>query len=401
MSERRSPGLLGRVGGWWDRLRSAVPGTANPGPSPRPSVSGQRGRILPEDPGPVRLDGVDHVEWYAGNAEHTALWLQRLGLPVVARQGPDTGVQDLVSYVIEAGTARLLLSTGLTANHDTTRSYVKHGDAIHDVAFRVRDVEAAYGRLIHGGLEPDHLPVEMRGDDDTAALSLVPVTTADRVLHTLVERPDGWSIGFAPGFVDEPGEGPGWATGVTAVTTVLAPGRLDEVVRQYQHLFDLVEVARGPAEEHAEVAVLADPSAVVAGDSPRVRAGALRLVFACPTTRTQRNHLDDFLFRHGGPGVRTVTLGTADLGATTSEWRAAGVSWLVDGSVAARPDGARRAVTTPLQARAPLVLALEEVIEDQDAVDVLGLARDEEAALAAHRRAHPEAEPLGTWAGGR
>lgn len=401
MSDRRRADLLTRLGQAWQRLRPSTPATPNPGPSPRPPAAGQRGRILPRDVGPVRLDGIDHLEWYVGNAAHTARWLERLGLPVAARQGPDTGVQDLVSYVLEAGSSRILLSTGLTPNHDTTRSYADRGDAVHDVAFRVSDVEAGYGRLIHEGLEPDHLPVELR--DERGSFSLVPVTTVDGVLHTLVERPAGWSAGFAPGFVDELGSGPNWITGITSVTTVVAPGRLDDVLRQYQALFELTEVARGSGEDHVEIAVLAHPDHVVGGEPSRVGLDALRLVFVCPTSRTERNHLDDFLALHGGAGVRTVTLATAHLDEAAAGWREAGVTWLSD---AASPTAAissgdqpRRVITEPLQDRSPLVLALEEATEH--AVDPLALARQEEVALAAHRRAHPDAEPLGTWGGGR
>lgn len=393
---RRTVTAVGaRLQEWWDASRRVAGG-----PSPRPAASGERGRILPADPGPVRLRGIDHLEWYVGNAVHTAAWLQRLGMPVIARQGPDTGVQDIISFVLDAGSARLLLTNGLTPNHDATRSFAARGDAVLDVAFVVDDVEAAYGRAIHSGLEPDHLPVEMRTNDDEGALSLVPITTTDDVLHTLVARNEDASTGFAPGFVpvDRP-PNPGWISGVTAVTTVVSPGRLDPVVDQYRHLFDLTEVARANHEEELQIAVLACPEDLDAADPTRVSAGALRLVFACPTPRMRRNHLDEFLGRHGGPGVRSITLATPSLDDALDGWRHAGVGLLIDADGAGDAGGARGVVTEPLQARSPLVLALEEVGERS--VDPMARAQLEETALAAHRRAHPDAQPLGTWAGGR
>lgn len=409
---RRPADLLGaattRVRAAWSSLRrgAAEIGAAT-GPSPRPPATGDRGRILPDDPGPIPLGGIDHLEWYVGNAGHTAAWLERLGFRVVAQQGPETGVQDIVSLLVAAGGARVLLTSGLTPAHDATRSVAARGDAVLDVALVVPDVERAYGRIIHSGMEPDHLPVDMRAEGST--LTLVPVTTADDVLHTLVARQgDGGGPDFAPGFVaagapGDPERPSNGITGVVAVTTVVAAGRLQDVLAQYRQLFDLAEVGRGRGDD-VEVAVLARPDDIVAGEPARLAVGAMRLVFASPTRRTERNHLDDFLARHGGSGVRALTLATTTFDGDLASWRAGSVALLGSDAdpVATTVAGdmtTRRAVTEPLQPRTPLLIALEDAPDG--VVDPVALAVAEEAALAAHRRAHPDAPPLGTWTGGR
>lgn len=412
---------LQRGRGLLDRGREAVTsrGSRAGGPSPRSPAASSRGRILPADQGPVGLLGVDHVEWYVGNATHTAAWLGRLGFKLVARQGPDTGVQDLVSLLMAAGDIRLLLSTGLTPNHDATRAVRARGDAVHDVALAVDDVEAAYGRILHGGVEPDHLPVELRGSGGDDVASLVPVTTTDEVLHTLIARDGAGPPGgpaFAPGFVAasstaaavDPQAAP---TRLSAVTTVVAPGRLDATVRQYCALFRLVEVSRAEGDD-VIVSVLADPETVSSrGEVPVIAPDAVRFVFASPAPRRDRSHLDDFLFRHGGSGVRTLTFATGDLDATVKAWQQAGVEFLADGDFvtdgglgdeASDTDGAhpvRRAASVPIQPRTPLVLAVEEA--PQGVADPGRLALADEAGLATHRRAHPPVPPMGTWSGGR
>lgn len=410
MSDRptRPAGLAAattRVRAWWSAVAGNVPHPGATGPSPRPPATGQRGPIVPGDPGPVPIEGIDHLEWYVGNAVHTAAWLERLGFRVVARQGPETGVQDLVSLVAQAGGARLLLTSGLTPSHDATRSVAARGDAVLDVAFAVPDVEHAYGRIIHSEMEADHLPVDMRGDGRT--LALVPVTTADDVLHTLLARagtgPDA-AAAFAPGFATVDGSLPeGGITRVAGITTVVAPGRLDDVLAQYCQLFELAEVGRGRRDD-VEVVVLAGSGAVQPGDPVTLAPGALRLVFVSPTRRTQRNHVDDFLFLHGGPGVRTVTLASDAFDDDLAGWRGADVALLAsDGEPVVTTTVAgvrtRRAVTEPLQARTPLHVALEDAPDG--VADPVGLALAEESALDAHRRAHPDAPLLGTWSGGR
>lgn len=387
------------------------------GPSPHaPSRSG-RGRVMPPDPGPVPITGIDHLEWYVGNAALTAGWLERLGFTLVARQGPDTGVQDLESLLLAAGDIRLLVSTGLTPNHDVTRSVAARGDAIHDVAFAVADVETAYARILHCGLEPDHLPVHLHDERETG-MSLVPLTTRESVLHTMLARDGGGAAAgpdFAPGFVapttagdtvdtDDPGDS--GITRVAAVTTVVAPGSLDAVIDQHTALFALTEVAR-EERDGALVVVLAPAAAAVEGEDGDavIAASATRYVYVSPGERRERNHLDDFLVSHGGPGVRTVTFATDDLDATLAHWRGRGVRFLETdaGDVVASvgDDGSRvaRAATLPLQQRSPIVLAIEQAGDGvRNAID---LAFAEERALARERAAHPAAPPLGTWGGGR
>lgn len=411
--------LTDRVTTWLADLRSTVAEwTASPDQA-------GTGRILPPDLGPVSILGVDHLEWYVGNARLTAAWFQRLGFTPIARQGPDTGVQDLDSILLAAGDVRILLTSGLTRKHDATRAVAARGDAIHDVAWSVGDVEVAYGRCVHAGLEPDHLPVTLMGAPDEESMSLIPITTGDEVLHTLVARPKSHAGGFAPGFVTtaEPSSGAGQVTRVTGITTVVSPGRLDDVLGQYLRLFDLVEVER-TERDGVTVAVLACPGDVSRSeDKPVIAAGALRLVFASPGERTERNQLDDFLAHHGGSGVRTVTLATDDVAGLMADWQRAGVSFLaappnvdhVVGDVDHAADDepgkgvlvttesgttvVRRAVTTPLQPRTPVVVVIEEAPDGVSSS--ADLAHDEEAALAMHRRAFLPIEPLGTWGGGR
>lgn len=434
MATEGSGHLTGRVTTWLADLRRTVAHWTS-----SPDHQAGTGRILPPDLGPVSILGVDHLEWYVGNARLTAAWFQRLGFTPIARQGPDTGVQDLDSILLAAGDVRILLTSGLTPNHDATRAVAARGDAIHDVAWSVGDVEVAYGRCVHAGLEPDHLPVTLMGAPEEESMSLIPITTCDEVLHTLVTRPESPTSGgdFAPGFVTtaEPSSGAGPVTRVAGITTVVAPGRLDDVVGQHLRLFDLVEVERAE-RDGVTVAVLACPDDVSRSEEkPLIAAGALRLVFTSPGERTERNQLDEFLARHGGSGVRTVTLATDDMAGLVADWQRAGVSFLaaplntdhdvgdgdhdaddesdagIGGHDADEPGrGAvvvadyggvvvRRAVTTPLQPRTPVVVAIEEAPDGVSSS--ADLACDEEAALAMHRRAFLPIEPLGTWGGGR
>ena len=94
---------------------------------------------------PLRLDGIDHVEMYVGNAYQAAHFYRNLfGFRPVAQAGLETGVRDRMSVVMEQGDIRLVLTSGLDPDSPIARHASLHGDGVKDVAFRVANVESAY-----------------------------------------------------------------------------------------------------------------------------------------------------------------------------------------------------------------------------------------------------------------
>ena len=58
--------------------------------------------------------GTDHIEFYVGNAKQSTHFYQHaFGYKLIAYSGPETGQKDKVSYVLEQGKIRLVLTTGL------------------------------------------------------------------------------------------------------------------------------------------------------------------------------------------------------------------------------------------------------------------------------------------------
>ena len=61
------------------------------------------------------LHGIDHVELYVGNATQAAHFYQwAFGFRPVAFAGLETGLRDRVSFVLQQGRIRLVLTGALT-----------------------------------------------------------------------------------------------------------------------------------------------------------------------------------------------------------------------------------------------------------------------------------------------
>src|SRR5881275_1147416 len=106
------------------------------------------------------LLGIDHVEFYVGNARQAAFYYSdAFGFHITAYSGPETKVRDRASYVLEQGEARIVLTGAMGPESPISEHVLAHGDGVKDVAFRVPDAAHAYefatGHGATGVLEPE------------------------------------------------------------------------------------------------------------------------------------------------------------------------------------------------------------------------------------------------------
>src|SRR5438132_12041739 len=98
------------------------------------------------------LDGWDHVELWVGNAKQAAYFYERaFGFARTAYAGPETGVRDRASYVLEQGEIRFVVTSALREESEITRHHARHGDGVKDVALTVPDATEAYRQAVQRG----------------------------------------------------------------------------------------------------------------------------------------------------------------------------------------------------------------------------------------------------------
>src|SRR2546425_4116221 len=98
------------------------------------------------------LEGWDHLELYVGNAKQAAYFYERAyGFVPIAYAGPETGVRDRASYVLEQDEIRLVVTSGLRSDSEISRLACLHGDGVKDVALRVPDAANAYRQAVQRG----------------------------------------------------------------------------------------------------------------------------------------------------------------------------------------------------------------------------------------------------------
>src|ERR1700748_25101 len=98
----------------------------------------QAGDFLP-------LRGTDHVEFFVGNARQAAYFYRAaFGMSLVAYAGPETGRRDRVSYVLQQGKIRFVLTTALRSDSEIAAHVHKHGDGVRAIALWVDDARSAW-----------------------------------------------------------------------------------------------------------------------------------------------------------------------------------------------------------------------------------------------------------------
>ena len=150
----------------------------------------------------AHLLGWDCVEFWVGNARTFAGFLMAsFGFRCTAYAGPETGVRDKASYVLEQGDIRFVVSGALTADSPIAEHVRTHGDGVHDLAWLVDDAGAAYDAAIARGAESARAP--WTETDEHGTLSLAQIKTYGDTRHTFVSRKDYTSPLLEPGYTDE------------------------------------------------------------------------------------------------------------------------------------------------------------------------------------------------------
>src|SRR6478752_8316361 len=123
---------------------------------------------------PMPLLGIDHVEFYVGNAKQAAFYYAHaFGFKQVAYSGLETGVRDRASFVLQQGRIRLVFTGGLSSDSPMAAHQQKHGDGVKVIAVSVPDVDHAWKHAIEHGADGVAEPHDRSDDNGTVRLATI------------------------------------------------------------------------------------------------------------------------------------------------------------------------------------------------------------------------------------
>lgn len=268
----------------------------------------------------MKISGVDHVEFHVGDARQAAYYLCRaFGFKVRGQGGPETGLPGQRSLLLAQGGIRILLTSGLAAEHPAARYVARHGDGVAVVAFEVEDVQDLFAAAVAGGATPLTPPAVHERNGTTVIEATV--SGFGDVAHRLVQR-DGAAGEFLPGRIEMIGADPEPADDLLCeidhAAVCVPAGELEPTVAFYQKAFGFAQIFH----EYIEIGEQGMESTVVQSAS-----GGVTFTLIQPDPTRRAGQIDDFLDWHGGAGVQHLAFRTEDIITAVHRFASRGVEF--------------------------------------------------------------------------
>ena len=269
------------------------------------------------------LNGTDHIEFYVGNAKQSAYYYQTAwGYKLVAYSGPETGVRDRASYVLQQNKVRLVLTTSLQPDSEITQHHAKHGDGVKFLSIWVDDATQSFEETVKRGARPYMEPT--RFEDEHGWVVISAIHTYGDTIHKFVERTH-YNGPFLPGFKAVPNAIDVVPVGLKYVDHCVGNvelGAMNQWVKYYEDVmgFKLL-ITFDDADISTEYSALM--SKVVSNGN-----GYIKFPINEPAEGRKKSQIEEYLDFYHGAGVQHIAIETDDIIATVGELRRRGIEFL-------------------------------------------------------------------------
>jgi 4-hydroxyphenylpyruvate dioxygenase len=295
--------------------------TAGRDAQPRPEAGAQPADVFP-------INGTDYIEFYVGNAKQASLYYREaFGFQLVGYRGPETGVRDRASYLVEQDKIRFVLTTPLRPDASAEARQIaehvqRHGDGVRDLALWVDDARDAFAKAVERGAESVHEPRVVA--DDSGEIVIAAIKTYGDTIHSLVERRN-YRGHFMPGFRPVTPRFQPEPVGLKHVDHCVGNvelGKMNYWVDFYARVMGFRNLLTFDDKDiSTEYSSLM--SKVMANGNDRIK-----FPINEPAGGKKKSQIDEYLEFYAGPGVQHMALATDDIIKTVTTLRDRGVEFL-------------------------------------------------------------------------
>ena len=274
------------------------------------------------------INGTDYIEFWVGNARQASHYYRAaFGFQLVGYRGPETGVRDRASYLLQQDKIRFVLTTPIRPDLSEDARLIadhihRHGDGVRDLALWVDDAREAHAKAVERGAVSTMEPRVLRDDDGEVVLAAI--RTYGDTIHSLVER-RGYRGLFMPGF--RPTR-PHYQTGSVGLKYVdhcvgnVELGKMNVWVKFYADVMGFRNLLTFDDKDiSTEYSSLM--SKVMANGNDRIK-----FPINEPAAGKKKSQIDEYLEFYQGPGVQHMALATDDIIGTVTALRDRGVEFL-------------------------------------------------------------------------
>ncbi|MCJ0741084.1 4-hydroxyphenylpyruvate dioxygenase [Pedobacter montanisoli] len=269
------------------------------------------------------INGTDYIEFYVGNAKQAAhFYKTAFGFQSLAYAGPETGVKDRASYVVQQGKIRLIFTTALKSDHPISEHVKKHGDGVKVLALWVDDAYSAFEETTKRGGKPFLAPQTLT--DEFGEIKMSGIYTYGETVHMFIERKnytgtfmpgyEAWNSDYNPSdagllYIDHCVGNVGW-------------NRMNETVKWYEDVMGFVNILSFDDKQiNTEYSALM--SKVMSNGN-----GFSKFPINEPAEGKKKSQIEEYLEFYEGEGVQHIAVATKDIVKTVTELKARGVEFL-------------------------------------------------------------------------
>lgn len=269
------------------------------------------------------INGTDYIEFYVGNAKQAAhFYKTAFGFQSVAYAGPETGVKDTASYMIQQGKIRFVLTSALRSNHPVSHHVLKHGDGVKVIALWVDDAYSAYEETTKRGaqsfLEPETL------SDENGEIKRSGIFTYGETIHLFIERKNYNGL-FLPGFEPYSSEYNPEGIGLLHVDHCVGNvgwHQMNKWVKFYEDTMGFKNILT-----FDDKAISTEYSALMSKVMSNGN-GFVKFPINEPAEGKKRSQIEEYLDFYEGEGVQHVAIATEDIISTVRKLKAKGIEFL-------------------------------------------------------------------------
>ena len=269
------------------------------------------------------LQGTDYVEFYVGNAKQAAhFYKTAFGFQSLAYAGPETGIKDKVSYVIQQNKLTFVLTTPLRMNTGIADHIYKHGDGVKYLALKVDDAELAWRETTSRGGKSYMEPQTLK--DDNGELVMSGIHTYGETVHLFIERRNYNGV-FMPGFKKWESTYNPTDTGLLYVDHCVGNvgwNQMNPWVKFYEDVMGFRNILTFDDNDiSTEYSALM--SKVMSNGN-----GFVKFPINEPAEGKKKSQVEEYLDFYNGEGVQHVAIATANIIETVTELQKRGIEFL-------------------------------------------------------------------------
>ena len=267
------------------------------------------------------FDSINSIEFYVGSARQWAYYHEKaFGFQLKAYAGPETGVRDRVSYLLEQGNVRLTFTSFLGPNTPIADHVRLHGDGVKDISMTVENLDDTLEFLRQKNVVK--IKSQQNLKTGNGVLKRAELSTYGETIHSLLDTGE-YESEAPPGF--ELVEIKNKSTGLHKVDHVVGnveENKMDPWVNYYIKGMGFNQLISFDDKQ-----ISTEYSAL---KSKVVQYGDGKIIYPLnePAIGLKKSQIQEYLDYYNSPGVQHIALSTNNIIKTVSELKKNGVEFL-------------------------------------------------------------------------